>query len=368
MQLLHPKEKTGKKLSRRHFIKLSSLWVMYLMGCANYDPENSGGEKFLRNNELGTIKPGYQGNPYINGSFCGQYASEAGNSLLKVLKWKLSSNPKAVEKENDTFRLKVIKHDVVPKDEDDSIMWLGHAYFFIRLNGKNILIDPCFTSPPFTRRLSKLPFDVKDFDVDYLLVSHGHFDHLDSDSIKQLSYQNTTALLPLMMSPLINTMNNKIVTQEAGWYQQLDTGGKIEIYLLPAYHWHKRTLSDLNSILWGSYIIKYKDKTIYFAGDSAYSYHFKEIGELFKKIDYAILPIGGYDPPFMMKDNHLNPEEAVEACYDLNAKTLIPMHFGTFDISDEPIGDPIRWLNRLIKARTFNGDVQILDVGEILRI
>jgi len=69
-----------------------------------------------------------------------------------------------------------------------------------------------------------------------------------------------------------------------------------------------------------------------------------------------------------MKDNHLNPEEAVKAYYDLNAKTLIPMHFGTFDITDEPIGEPIRWLNKLAKARSFHGDVQILDVGEILRI
>jgi L-ascorbate metabolism protein UlaG (beta-lactamase superfamily) len=368
MQLHHPKEKTGKKLSRRHFIKLSSLWVMYLMGCANYDPETSGGKNFLRNNELRTIKPGYQGNPYMNGSFCGQYASDAGKSILKVLKWKFSFNPKAVQKKNDTFKLKVVNHDLLPNDKDNYIIWLGHASFFIRLNKKNILIDPCLTSPPLVRRLSKLPIDIKNIDVDYLLASHGHFDHLDSDSIKQLDYRNTTAFLPLKMGPLITSMNDKIITQEAGWYQQLNTGNEIELYLLPAYHWHKRTLTDLNSILWGSYIIKYKNKTIYFAGDSAYSSHFKEIGELFPQIDYAILPIGAYDPPFLMKDNHLNPEEAVKAYYDLNAKTLIPMHFGTFDITDEPIGEPIRWLNKLAKARSFHGDVQILDVGEILRI
>jgi len=360
--------KNLEKINRRNFIKLIGLWAINIMGCTNYHPRNSGDEIVLRNSELRTIKTGYGGNPYLNGSFCGQYASEAGDSLLRVLKWKLSSNPKAKKKKNDNFRLKVISHDSLPKGDDDYIIWLGHASFLIRLNGKNILLDPCFTSPPFVRRRSTLPCEVRNFDVDYLLISHGHYDHLDSDSIKKLGNQNTIAFVPLMMSPLLYTMNKKIVAQEAGWYQQFNTGDEIEIYLLPAYHWHKRTLSDLNSILWGSYIIKYKDKTIYFAGDSAYSSHFKEIGELFKEIDYAILPIGGYDPPFMMKDNHLNPEEAVQAYYDLNAKILIPMHFGTFDISDEPIGDPIRWLNRLIKARTFNGDVKILDVGEILRI
>ncbi len=345
---------------------MSSLWMLNMMGCMSNRSEEASIKNYLKNSNLQNIKPGYQGNPHKNDIFYGPYTSDAGKSLLKVLKWRFSPNLKADEKKEDTFKLNVIHHDLVPNDQDNYIMWLGHASFFIRLNQKNIVIDPCFFSPPFVKRLSKLPCDIENIKADYLLVSHGHFDHLDSDSVKMLNCINTTAFVPLKMGSLIHSMNQKITTQEAGWYQQFNTENEIEIYLLPALHWHKRTLWDLNRILWGSYIIKYKDQIIFFAGDSAYSSHFKEIGQLFNKIDYAILPIGAYDPPFMMKDNHLNPEEAIQAYYDLNAKTLIPIHFGTFDISDEPIGEPVRWLNRITKSDNFHGNVQLLDVGEIL--
>lgn len=117
----------------------------------------------------------------------------------------------------------------------------------------------------------------------------------------------------------------------------------------------------MDKVLWGSYLIKTKNKTIYFAGDTAYSSHFKDISELFD-IDIAILPIGAYEPRYFMKNNHMNPEEALQAFKDLKAKEFIPMHFGTFDLSDEPLGEPEAILREIGKDE----NIIFLNIGDKL--
>ena len=129
---------------------------------------------------------------------------------------------------------------------------------------------------------------------------------------------------------------------------------------MPAKHWNKRGLTDFNKTLWGSFIIKSNNKTIYFAGDTAVGNHFKEIAEFFPKIDVALMPIGAYKPEFIMKDAHISPWEALEAFNHLQAKLFIPMHYGTYDLSDEPFGEPYR----VMQKEKDNYNIRVLDVGE----
>jgi L-ascorbate metabolism protein UlaG (beta-lactamase superfamily) len=120
-------------------------------------------------------------------------------------------------------------------------------------------------------------------------------------------------------------MNKFIDVQEAGWYQQFQLDTSFKVYFLPAKHWYLRAPWDRNKILWGSFLIEYKNKKFYFSGDSAYDTHFKTIGQLFGDIDYCFMPIGAYKPSYIMQSNHMNPEEAVRAYIDLKGKHFIPM-------------------------------------------
>ncbi len=247
-------------------------------------------------------------------------------------------------------------------------MWLGHASFLIRINGTTFLTDPCFGSIPMYRRHTDLPVEMAQVNIDNLLVSHGHYDYFNADSIRMLKGDRIQAHLPLKLGTLVRGWNRKITVQEAGWYQQFDTDDGVDVFFVPAHHWYRRSSFDLNGILWGSYIVRSNGITIYFAGDSCYSSHFKEIGKRFARIDYALLPIGAYDPPFIMKRSHMNPAEAVRAFHDLNARVMIPMHYGTFDLADEPKGEPRRWLQRLLEDGKIHGEVSILDIGECLAL
>lgn len=343
--------------NRRNFIKIITLIPTFFTSCSRYLPVPQK-RKYLKNSKLKTIKNGYKGNVLHNDLFQNLYGGSGSKGLWDALKRKFSSNPQQKIKDNEKYKLKVIKNSAIFKEKRDYICWLGHASFLIQIDGKKILTDPCLTSPPFYQRLSKLPFAIDDIKPNYILISHGHYDHLDTDSIKK--FDNSIALIPLKMSKLIKDINSTIQTQEAGWYQQYDINEKFEIFFMPSRHWYKRTAFDTNQILWGSFIIKTKEKTLYFAGDSGYSKHFKDIASLFNSIDIAIMPIGAYRPRNFMKSNHMNPQDSLMASKDLNAKEIIPMHFGTFDLGDEPLGEP----ESLFRKIGVDENIHFLDIGE----
>jgi L-ascorbate metabolism protein UlaG (beta-lactamase superfamily) len=339
--------------SRRSFIK-----AFLLMLASPILSLKAAKMTYLKNHQLKTVKKNFTGNPYVDGTFQNLYGRSGVASLLDIIKWKLSKNPKKEIKESETYQLKVVKNSTLLEKKEDYICWLGHATFLIQIDGKKIITDPCLTAPPFIKRYTQLPIKIQKIKPDYLLISHGHYDHLDSDTIEQLD--NTTALSPLNMTKLIKGMNSTITVQEAGWYQQYDISEKFEIFFLPAHHWHKRGIMDKDEILWGSFLIKTKNKTIYFAGDSGYSQHFKDIHEVFGEIDMAILPIGAYEPRWFMRTSHISPAEAITAHKDLHAKELIPMHFGTFDLSDEPLGEPEQLLREIGRKE----NIRFLTIGK----
>jgi L-ascorbate metabolism protein UlaG (beta-lactamase superfamily) len=261
----------------------------------------------------------------------------------------------------------VIENKAVSKQGPDKIVWLGHATFLIRIQGQNLLFDPVFGNLPLIPRKAPLPCEASDLtNIQYLLISHGHRDHLDKPSVQQVLVNNPSikVLAPLQMQDLIYSFGEIRHYQEAGWYQQYTITDGLEILFLPAKHWHRRGLNDFNEILWGSFLIRTPQHTLYFGGDSAYGEHFTHIRQTVGPVDVCILPAGAYKPPFMMQGSHMNPTEAIDAFHDLQGKLLIPMHYGTFDLSDEPMGEPYRILQQAEQQRKINGQLKLAMVGE----
>ncbi|MBC7921330.1 MAG: MBL fold metallo-hydrolase [Ferruginibacter sp.] len=256
-------------------------------------------------------------------------------------------------------------------EKGDLLAWLGHATFLIRLNGKTLLTDPVFYGASrLVKRQVALPVPPAELKgIDYLLLSHGHMDHCDEKSLRLLARNNPRmeVLTTLRLGALIGKWMPGLKIQEAGWYQQyaLPTDSP-RVVLLPAMHWYKRTPFDDNQRLWGSFVVQTPRTTLYFSGDSGYDSHFRQVGELFP-VDIALMGVGAYAPPFMMQDSHMNPEEATRGFNEMGAKTFVPMHHGTFDLSDEPLGEPVRWLRRLESEGTLKG-LKVLDVGEVFNL
>lgn len=319
------------------------------------------------NPELDTIKQNWAGTPvdsegrFINLEF--PFLPK----IKEVLKWKFSKNPQQQEKKHDSFRLTLVNDSSFLKDDLDCIVWLGHATFFIRVNNVQLLIDPVFYSVPFIKRYSQHAFNANTFQhVDYLLISHDHQDHCQQKSIREVvdNNPNITLLTGLNMERLLRPWTKNIPIQTAGWYQQYKTDDRVELFFLPSRHWSKRGLTDDNARLWGAFVIRSQNKTIYFSGDTGYGNHFREARELFPDIDIAIVGVGAFRPEWFMHPNHVSPNDAVKGFNELGAKQFIPMHYGTFDVSDEPVGEPLRILRALEKEEKINGELSVLNLGE----
>lgn len=264
----------------------------------------------------------------------------------------------------------------------DMVVMLGHATVFIRLAGKQILIDPLLGNVPVpnltflssSKRFSAFPIDPKKFvNLDYILVSHSHYDHCDKSSLKLIQKQNPKAkiLTGLRMQLLLQDWMPKHKIQEAGWFQKYNTDEQVEIVFVPSCHWSNRGLNDANETLWGGFIIKSASKTIYFSGDSGYGNgtHFKKIGELFPNINLAMIGAGAFAPTWFMKYNHQEPADTIKTFQDCKAKRLIPFHFGTFDLSDEPLNEPALILEQLQKENKIGDDeLKIVKFGEVVLV
>ena len=322
--------------------------------------------RHIKNERLETIKPDYRGNQIVNGRFANGNEVYAPD-FSKVLKWQLSPNPQREEKKKDDYTPRV-QHGCEFIDSDkDMVVWLGHASFFIRLKGITFLIDPVLYSLPMIKRRSELPCEPEQLrNIDFMLLSHAHRDHMDKQSIKTIFSHNPQlkALKPLKAGEILRSASPKLPYQEAGWFQKYDlVPNEVEVFYLPASHWHRRGMTDMNKVLWGSFVLRTKEFSIYFAGDTAIDSHFEEIENLFGPMDLCIMPVGAYKPSFLMAKSHMNPHEAVKAFNYLRGGTFIPMHYGTFDLSDEPPGEPVRLLQQIAASGMLQG-LQIPAIGE----
>ena len=322
---------------------------------------------YTYNPKLRTIKPDWQGTPVDRKDRFTNIEFPFTPKTVDVLKWMLSRNPQKEEKKQDDFRLRHSNETSFLSHDKDCIVWLGHASFFLRVNGVDMLIDPVFYKVPFVRRYSDHAFSPQTFtSLRYLLISHDHQDHCQEKSIRHIINKNPSVeiLTGLKMESLLRRWSKENTIQTAGWYQQYITDPSIEIFFLPSRHWSKRGMWDDNMRLWGAFVVRSATKTIYFCGDSGYGGHFAEVKSLFKKVDVAIMGIGAYKPEWFMHPNHISPHDAVRAFNDMDADILIPMHYGTFDVSYEPVGEPLRKITQLEKENGINGKLIPLQPGE----
>ena len=246
-----------------------------------------------------------------------------------------------------------------------AVTFIGHSTFLIRTASAVLLTDPVFTSHagPFGRlgpRRVRPPALGPDHlpPIDMVLVSHNHYDHLQPSSLR-LFRQTATYIAPLGLS---GYMGRKV--RELDWWQSA-TVDSATITAVPAQHFSARTPWDRDQTLWCGYVVEVDGITVYFTGDSGYSPHFAEIGARFPAIDVALLPIGAYEPRWFMTPAHMNPEEAVRAHLDVKPRLSIGMHFGTFQLTDEAIDDPLRALDRARAEHRVSADAfRVLDFGE----
>lgn len=307
--------------------------------------------QFRTNENLHTILPTekWKGTPTDkNGRFINhEFAFDV--KFGDILKWKMKGNAQAKEKLADKWTPTIAQNADWLHNNKNCIVWLGHATFFIRLNNTQIVTDPVFGNLSVVMKRI-VPFSINPNllkNIDLLLLSHDHRDHLDKPSIQQFVKNNPTAslLTGLEMEGILRQWNVKNELQTAGWYQKYNTPHtQVEVFFLPARHWSRRGLNDTNKRLWGSFLLQTNNTKIYFSGDTGYGSHLKEVKDLFGDIDYFICGIGAYKPEWFMHPNHISPKDALKAANEMQAKHFIPMHYGTFDLSDEPISEPIKEL------------------------
>lgn len=330
--------------------------------------------KTILNPELVTIKPGFLGNQCRDDRFL-NYKKVPVPTFSDIIHWRFSENPQKKEKEADTFSLSTNDNESIFNKAIDKMVWLGHASFLVTLSGKNILIDPVFYHVGIIKRRAKIPFSIERYNaIDYILISHAHYDHLDKKTVKKLTKLNPHLKIycGLNTKALLQKWGIQHEIIEAAWYQQFPINDdQLQFYFMPCLHWSNRTLFDRNKRLWGSFIIKNNHNTIYFMGDSGYASHFLEIGSFFPEIDYAILGIGAYKPRYIMQSSHINPEEAYQAFTDLRAKYCVPMHYATYDMTDEPFSEPLQKIENLFLfkkeklKKVMVGEMVKMDVASI---
>lgn len=325
--------------------------------------------RYLKNDELPVMLPDWPGNPIEGKEF--QYLDRSFRPEWKVVfRMLMTPNPQGKEKKQDQWRPEVFTDTNYLQDKTrDWIVWLGHASFLIQLKGIRMITDPVLFDLPFISRKVNIPFRASMLNnIDYVLLSHDHRDHCDEKSLKTvLKHNDPVILTSLRMHSIIGKWIANTPYQEAGWYQIYNTNlNGFKITYLPAQHWCRRGLKDFNWRLWGSFMIEAGDRTIYFGADSAFGNHFKEIGKLFPDIDIAILGIGAYKPEFMMKDNHTSPKEAYDAFKALGAKKMLPMHYGTYDLSNEPISEPYRLIQKYFEETEEQSDLLLPGINEVV--
>ncbi len=274
-----------------------------------------------------------------------------------------------------TFRLG--QHDVAyPRAgvQQCRLTWIGHASFLLQLDGLNLLLDPVFSlrASPFARlgpaRLVAAPFNVEQLPpIDAVLLSHDHYDHLDEPTVRALQQRfgrDLQWITPLAYRSWFHRRGVHNIV-ELDWWQTAPVG-PLRVTATPAQHWTRRGWRAFER-LWCGFMIQGAATSVYFAGDSGYCPAFREIGERFNGCDIAILPIGAYEPRWFMRTAHMNPEEAVQSFIDLRARLFVPMHWGTFRLTDEDMREPpVRLRAAWRAAQLPASDLRLLQHGETL--
>ena len=269
-------------------------------------------------------------------------------SLADILRWRFTSRPATWP----AWAPSGFSDLPPPNVTGDKVRFsfVGHASWLIQTAGLNILVDPVWSerASPFTfagpRRVNDpgIPFDAL-APIDAVLVTHGHYDHLDMRTLSRLA----TKFSPRIITPLGNdvtmrSIDSAVRAEAYDWHDRVEIGNGVAVTLVPTRHWSARGLFDRNKVLWASFVIETPAGKIYVVGDSGYGDggHFRRVREAHGDLRLALLPIGAYEPRWFMREMHMNPSDAVKALADCGAQQALAHHHGTFQLTDEAIDAP----------------------------
>jgi len=272
--------------------------------------------------------------------------------------------------------------DIPPQRIDGGkvrLCFVGHASWLIQTAGINILVDPVWSmrvSPvrwtgPKRHNDPGVAFSALPR-IDTVLVTHGHYDHLDIVTLSRLA----KTFAPRVITPHGNDLamraaNPAIKAEGYDWQDRVELGGGLAVTLVPTHHWSARTPFDRNRALWASFVLETPAGKIYIVGDSGYGggKHFRRVAEAHAPLRLALLPIGAYEPRWFMRDQHMNPEDAVKALADCGAEAALAHHHGTFQLTDEAIDAPALALAEALDAANIPRErFAVLQPGQVVEI
>ncbi|UII29597.1 MBL fold metallo-hydrolase [Fulvivirga ulvae] len=334
-----------------------ALGLLFGFGALQLSGSDSGMER--------KVSDHYNGKKYFNPTLDKQF-SPGISDIFQMMKEGREEWPENLENKG----VPSLNEDLKP--DDIALTFVNHASFLIQTADLNILTDPVWSkrASPVSwfgpKRVRKPGVEIDSLPhIDIVLISHNHYDHLDTETLKQLDERfSPKVIVPVGDKDLIKSIGIKNV-KELDWWESVQVNSETCITFTPSQHSSARGLFDKDESLWGSFFILHRERSIYFGGDGGYSTHFADIKERLGAPEFAILGIGAYAPRSFMKAIHMDPAEAVIAHKDLGAKQGIGMHFGTFQLSSEAIDQPQRDLAEALEKEMLSQDSFItLQEGE----
>lgn len=285
-----------------------------------------------------------------------------GHGVLDIIRWKLGLGPRekrrlpeAPDRPAEWVAMPP-ERIALPPISGWRVVWLGHASFLLQGCGLSLLIDPVFSDycapfplPSLKRkvpppcRLSDLPR------IDAVLLTHSHYDHLDLPTLRSLGAK-TRLLVPEGHAAWLRGKAFRNV-DELRWHESADLGRGVRATATPAQHFTARSLADRDRAHWCGWLLDGGGTRLWHAGDSGYCGAFRDIGARYGPVDFGMIPIGAYQPRHIMRAMHMNPDEAVEAFIDARCVRALAMHWGTFRLTDEALGEPPMLLERALTAK-----------------
>lgn len=293
----------------------------------------------------------------------GKFISIKDGSFISWLsmRWREDSPPEIDPEEVKTIVSEADLALIASPADIPRATWIGHATVLVQYRDINFLTDPHMTQVPFAYDIGVMPRFTQPAlsheqmpDIDFIVISHNHYDHLDHRTV-DLFGNSVTWFVPLGLKSWFLGRDidpEKII--ELDWWDEYAFDDKVKITFTPSQHWSKRAPWDTNQSLWGSWAVNIDGFKSWYAGDTGYDQAmFREIGDKLGPFRLAIIPIGGYAPRYFMSATHIDPAEAVEVHIDVKSLQSFPMHWGTFQLTHEPLLEPPALLRQALNDKNI---------------